>query len=83
MVTMSSILMCETSKGNNIHTQHSASGRVQGQAAQCLGVILFLLEPLGLMVNREKPHLNPAQELEYLQLLVYPQCLQLYPAKNS
>lgn len=46
-------------------------------ATQHLEVLLFLLEALGFIVNREKSHLCPSQELEFLGLLVDSQSLQL------
>ena len=51
--------------------------KTREEASQHLEVLLFLLEALGFIVNREKSHLNPAQTLEFLGLLVDSQGLQL------
>ena len=40
------------------------------EATQHSEVLLFLLEALGFIVNLEKSHLNPDQELEFLRLSV-------------
>ena len=40
------------------------------EAIQHLEVLLFLLEALGFMVNSEKSHLSPSQEIEFLGLQV-------------
>lgn len=40
------------------------------EANQHMEVLLFLLEALGFIINQEKSYLNPAQELEFLGLLV-------------
>ena len=40
-------------------------------------MLLFLLEALGFIVNRDKSYLDPAQELEFLGLLVDSKSLQL------
>ena len=46
-------------------------------AAQHLEVLIFLLEALGFIVNKEKSILCPSQELEFLGLSVDSQSLQL------
>ena len=51
--------------------------KTREEASQHLEVLLFLLEALGFIVNREKSHLNPARTLEFLGLLVDSQGLQL------
>ena len=48
----------------------------RGEATQHLEV-LFLLEALGFMINSEKSHLCPSQELEFLGLQVNFQSAQL------
>ena len=51
--------------------------KTREETSQHLEVLLFLLEALGYIVNREKSYLDPAQELEFLGLLVDSQSLQL------
>jgi len=46
-------------------------------AIQHLEVLIFLLEALGFIVNKEKSVLCPSQEIEFLGLLVDSQSLQL------
>ena len=47
------------------------------EAAQHLEVLLFLLKALGFIINLEKSHMEPAQEVEFLGLTVDLQSLQL------
>ena len=47
------------------------------ETTQHLEVLLFLLEALGFMINSEKSHMNPAQEIEFLGLTKDSQSLQL------
>ena len=49
----------------------------RGEASQHLEVLLFLLEALGFIVNQEKSYLDPTQELEFLELFMDLQSLQL------
>ena len=46
-------------------------------AMQHLEVLIFLLEALGFIINKEKSILSPAQELEFLGLVVDSLQLQL------
>ena len=47
------------------------------ETTQHLEVLLFLLEALGFMINSEKSHMNPAQEIEFLGLTIDSLSLQL------
>ena len=51
--------------------------KTRQETSQHLEVLLFLLEALGFIVNWGKSYLDPAQELEFLGLLVDSQTLQL------
>ena len=51
--------------------------RTREEANQHMEVLVFLQEALGFIVNQEKSHLIPAQELEFLRLSVDSQSLQL------
>ena len=53
---------------NNLHRQHAYPGGTKEEATHHLEVLLYLLEALGFIVNREKSQLNPAQELKLLRL---------------
>ena len=51
--------------------------RTKEEANQHMEVLVFLLDALGFIVNQEKSHLIPVQELEFLGLSMDSQSLQL------
>ena len=57
--------------------------KTREETSQHLEVLLFLLESVGFIVNRDKSYLDPAQELEFLGLLVDSQSLQLNTSRRE